>query len=81
SDNTDQLLQKHSRFFSQLPNGPSNAIRREKFDADHSSYPPTTSSSTLSYTVANVDRRQFEARREERIRIAELGTRGIWSSS
>lgn len=43
--------------------------------------PYSSSSSSRSYSSANVDRRPFEARREERIRIAEFGTRGIWSSS
>ena len=43
--------------------------------------PYSSSSSSRSYSSANVDRRQFEARREERIRIAEFGTRGVWPSS
>lgn len=75
SDDTDQILQKHSRFFSKLPDNPSNGSKREKFDADSLPYP------SRSYSATNVDRRQFDARREERIRIAEVGTRGIWSSS
>jgi hypothetical protein len=79
SDNTDELLQKHSRFFNRLPDGPSTGVKREKFEVDTPSYPP--SSSSRSYSTANVDRRQFEARREERIRIAEVGTRGVWSTS
>jgi hypothetical protein len=78
SDDTDHILQKHSRFFSQLPAGPSTGIKRETMDTDHLPYPP---SSSRSYASVNVDRRPFEARREERIRIAEVGTRGVWSSS
>ncbi|CAF0872317.1 unnamed protein product [Rotaria sordida] len=79
SDNTDQILQKHSRFFSQLPEGPSNGIKREKIDVDSIPFP--SSSSSRSYSTPNIDRRQFEARREERIRIAEFGIRGLWPSS
>jgi hypothetical protein len=78
SDDTDQILQKHSRFFSRLPEGSSTGMKREKIDMDNIPHPP---SSSRSYPSANVDRRQFEARREERIRIAEVGIRGIWSSS
>lgn len=78
SDDTDQLLQKHSRFFTRLPENPSIGTRRERTDTDQIVYPPSTS---RSYSSANVDRRQFEARREERIRIAEVGVSGIWSSS
>ena len=76
SDDTDQLLQKHSRFFSRLPEGPSSGTKREKIDFDNNSYPPSR-----SYSSANVDRHQFEARREERIRIAEFGTNSVWSKS
>lgn len=81
TDDTDQLLQKHSRFFSKLPDGPSNGTRREKFDTDSTSKPSFPSSSLRPYSSTNVDRHQFEARREERIRIAEFGTRGLWASS
>ncbi|CAF1385951.1 unnamed protein product [Rotaria sp. Silwood1] len=81
SDNTDQILQKHSRFFSQLPEGPSNGIKREKQDIDNIPFPPPSIPSSRTYSTSNVDRRQFEARREERIRIAEFGTRGLWSVS
>ncbi|CAF1341303.1 unnamed protein product [Adineta steineri] len=80
SDDTDQLLQKHSRFFSQLPDGPPRKVNREKKDFDYTPY-PSASSSSRSYPSANTDRHQFEARREERIRIAEVGTHGIWSKS
>lgn len=79
SDDTDQILQKHSRFFSQLPEGPTKTIKRENFDD-----PPSSSStfpSSKYYPSRTVDRRQFEARREERIRIAEFGSRKIWSMS
>jgi len=75
SDDTDQLLQKHSRFFSKLPENSSHSVKREKFDVDPPVYP------SRSYSSTNVERRQFDARREERIRIAEVGTRGIWSQS
>ena len=75
SDDTDQLLQKHSRFFSKLPENSSIGTKRERMDVDQVSYP------SRSYSSVNIDRRQFEARREERIRIAEVGTRGIWSTS
>ena len=78
SDDTDQLLQKHSRFFSQLPSGPPTGIKREKFDDESNGRAPF---SARHYSTAHVDRNQFEARREERIRIAECGTRGVWSSS
>jgi hypothetical protein len=79
SDDTDQILQKHSRFFSRLPEGPTNGKKREQIDTDNNiPYPP---SSSRSYSTINVDRRQFEARREERIRIAEFGATGVWSSS
>ena len=78
-DDTDKLLQKHSRFFSKLPDGPSREIKREKFDNDSGSYPPSASRSY--HSTVNVDRRLFEARREERIRIAEFGAQGVWSSS
>ena len=78
SDDTDQLLQKHSRFFSKLPSGPSTKIKREKFDDESTGRPPF---SARHYSTAHVDRHQFEARREERIRIAECGTRGLWPSS
>jgi len=71
------LLQKHSRFFSRLPDGPP-VVKREKFDVDDNQRPPPSS---RNYSTPNVDRRQFEARREERIRIAEFGTREVWSSS
>jgi hypothetical protein len=77
SDDTDQLLQKHSRFFSRLPDGPSTGVKREKIDTDYVPFPSTS----RSYATPNVDRRQFEARREERIRIAEFGTPGVWPSS
>jgi hypothetical protein len=79
SDDTDQILQKHSRFFSRLPEDSSIGTRRERVNVDNIPYPP--SSSSRSYSSVNVDRQQFEARREERIRIAEVGTRGIWASS
>ncbi|CAF3937366.1 unnamed protein product [Rotaria sp. Silwood2] len=79
SDNTDQILQKHSRFFSKLPDGPSSGIKREKTDVDNIPFPQPSSS--RSYSTSNIDRRQFEARREERIRIAEFGTRDLWPSS
>jgi hypothetical protein len=79
SDDTDQILQKHSRFFSRLPEGTSTGIKREKMDINNVPFP--SSSSSRSYSSANVDRRQFEARREERIRIAEFGTPGVWPSS
>jgi hypothetical protein len=78
SDDTDQILQKHSRFFSRLPERSSTGIKREKMDIDTVPFP---SSSSRSYSTANIDRRQFEARREERIRIAEFGTPGVWPSS
>jgi hypothetical protein len=78
SDDTDQILQKHSRFFSRLPESSSTGPKREKMDIDTIPFPP---SSSRSYSSANIDRRQFEARREERIRIAEFGIHGIWSSS
>lgn len=74
SDDTDQLLQKHSRFFAQLPEGPAKKTKTETFNDE-------PSSSSKYYPSRNVDRRQFEARREERIRIAEFGTRGLWSTS
>jgi len=80
SDDTDQILQKHSRFFSRLPESSSNGIKREKMDIDNVPF-PSSSSSSRSYSTANIDRRQFEARREERIRIAEYGTPGVWPSS
>lgn len=78
TDDTDELLQKHSRFFSRLPDGPPGGNKRDKRDNDDSYFPSTSS---RSYSSANVDRHQFEARREERIRIAEFGTHGIWSRS
>ena len=53
-------------------------MTREDTQLDRIPYPP---SSSRSYPSVNVDRRPFEARREERIRIAEFGMRGIWSSS
>ena len=79
SDDTDQILQKHSRFFSRLPENASTRIKRDTTDIDTVPF-PSSSSSSRSYST-NVDRRQFEARREERIRIAEFGAPGIWSSS
>jgi len=78
SDDTDHILQKHSRFFSRLPEGPSSGMKREKMNFDNTPFP---SSSSRSFSSSNVDRHQFEARREERIRIAEFGTHGIWSRS
>ena len=78
SDDTDQILQKHSRFFSRLPEDSSVGTRRERAKIDDIPYPP---SSSRSYPSANIDRQQFEARREERIRIAEAGARGVWGSS
>ena len=79
TDDKDQMLQKHSRFFSHLPDGPSDEIKREKTGIENAPILPSLSS--RSYSVLNVDRRQFEARREERTRIAEFGTRGLWPSS
>ncbi|CAF1143504.1 unnamed protein product [Adineta ricciae] len=78
SDNTDDLLQKHSRFFSRLPEGPSRGIKREKTDYSDNYVPSSSSRSQYNH---NVDRHEFEARREERIRIAEVGATGIWSRS
>ncbi|UJR31041.1 hypothetical protein I4U23_018551 [Adineta vaga] len=78
SDDTDELLHKHSRFFAHLPEGPSSGIKRDKKDSAYTTFPSNPSHSRSTF---NVDRHEFEARREERIRIAEVGTNGIWSRS
>ncbi|CAF1062463.1 unnamed protein product [Didymodactylos carnosus] len=78
----DEQIQKHSRFFSQLPTikNEKSQYQHRQFMDDHNNDVPQYH--RQQYSSTNLDRRFFETRREDRIKLAaSLGKFDVWAKS